>query len=238
MAELRVMTWNIASNRARFAAEAIAHGIDELDPDVVAMQEVCKAALKDIAKVLKRRTQWPHRGAGQGKVWHEHAGLHRAPCGPFGNAVLARVPLGPAQIDRLPPCQECRDHGEQRSVLRADAAAGDAQLRVYSTHHSPGAWTRGAGQLESALAFVGADRQRGTGQVVCGDFNERPERLRRFYDRLAEADPEGRPTYPAGQPTAKIDYVFLGGGATARDPQIPATFASDHRPLLVTVALP
>ena len=67
-----------------------------------------------------------------------------------------------------------------------------------------------------------------------GRFNERPERLRRFYDKLAEADPAAQPTYPALQPTAKIDYLFLGGAA-ARDVEVPATSASDHRPLLATV---
>lgn len=233
MPALRVMTWNIASNRPGFAADAIAHGIDAFDPDVVALQEVCRDALKAVAKALRRRSDWPARGAGRGKVWHEHAGLHRARCGPFGNAIVGRIPLTGAAIGHLPRCEDCRDRGEERSVLLVRCDVDGAALRVASTHHSPGAWTRRAGQIEAALAFVGSDRS--VALALCGDFNERPERLGLAYDRLVEADPERSPTYPAHDPTAKIDYLFVGGGAAAQDAEIPASFASDHRPLLATV---
>ena len=44
MPDLRVMTWNIASNLPRFAAEAIAHGSTSSTRRAVAMQEVCRGA--------------------------------------------------------------------------------------------------------------------------------------------------------------------------------------------------
>jgi endonuclease/exonuclease/phosphatase (EEP) superfamily protein YafD len=43
-------------------------------------------------------------------------------------------------------------------------------------------------------------------------------------------------TYPADQPTKRIDYLFLSGMLRCTAAEVIDTRISDHRPLLVTLA--
>jgi endonuclease/exonuclease/phosphatase family metal-dependent hydrolase len=51
-----------------------------------------------------------------------------------------------------------------------------------------------------------------------------------------EAGDPGLKTFPSDAPDRRIDYVFGSNGITFSNFRIPRTTASDHLPLLVTVA--
>jgi endonuclease/exonuclease/phosphatase family metal-dependent hydrolase len=85
-------------------------------------------------------------------------------------------------------------------------------------------------------------------QVVGGDLNERPDgrAVTALTERLDDAwtlggDAAGE-TFPAAEPTARIDYLFVSPGVRVERaivPPIPdVRVASDHRPVLADLSLP
>lgn len=84
--------------------------------------------------------------------------------------------------------------------------------------------------------------------VLGGDLNELPQRRaaavlgERLWDAwLLGGDVAGE-TFPASEPTARIDFLFVSEGVRVERAMVPATSeartASDHRPLVVEVSLP
>jgi endonuclease/exonuclease/phosphatase family metal-dependent hydrolase len=83
--------------------------------------------------------------------------------------------------------------------------------------------------------------------VAGGDLNERPDGRavgflsERFRDAwLLGGDAEGE-TFPADQPTARIDYLFVSEGIGVERVLVPpgpdVREASDHRPLVAELTL-
>lgn len=78
--------------------------------------------------------------------------------------------------------------------------------------------------------------------VLAGDFNNPPrgelygEISRLARDGFREAGWGCGYSFPSGVPLMRIDYVWLGNGVRARSARVVRSRASDHRPLLVTVA--
>jgi len=84
--------------------------------------------------------------------------------------------------------------------------------------------------------------------VAGGDLNERPDGRavgflsERFRDAwLLGGDSEGE-TFPADEPMARIDYLFVSEGIVVERVLVPpgpdARAASDHRPLVAELTLP
>jgi endonuclease/exonuclease/phosphatase family metal-dependent hydrolase len=84
--------------------------------------------------------------------------------------------------------------------------------------------------------------------VVGGDLNERPdgEAIAHLGERLGDAwllggDASGD-TFPADEPSARIDYVFVSPGVRVERAIVPASgdapAASDHRPVVAVLTLP
>lgn len=83
--------------------------------------------------------------------------------------------------------------------------------------------------------------------VIGGDFNEAPDRRaaswisERFWDAwLLGGDVSGE-TYPAADPTARIDYLFVSTGIRVERVVVPdgpkVRTASDHRPVVAELTL-
>jgi endonuclease/exonuclease/phosphatase family metal-dependent hydrolase len=73
--------------------------------------------------------------------------------------------------------------------------------------------------------------------IVCGDMNAAPNApelaplLGRLHDAWTEANGSGF-TYPAEEPTKRIDYILVAGRISVRSARVPETLASDHRPVV------
>src|SRR5262249_4201604 len=78
--------------------------------------------------------------------------------------------------------------------------------------------------------------------IVFGDMNATPNAaalgplLARFTDAWTSSAEPGL-TYPADKPAERIDYVLVSRGFSVRAARVPETEASDHRPVVVDLAL-
>jgi endonuclease/exonuclease/phosphatase family metal-dependent hydrolase len=125
-----------------------------------------------------------------------------------------------------------------RGAAVADLGLGPARLRAISTHLGLRAQER-SHHVRDLLVEV--DRYNGP-SVVGVDLNSHPHQpaATALAERLHDSwEPSIRPghTYPARDPEARIDYVFVGGQITVRDADVVATDASDHLPISVELEL-
>ena len=131
-----------------------------------------------------------------------------------------------------------------RGALVARLENGDARLCAVSTHLGLHPRERLSDARE--LARILADVE--TPVVIGGDLNERPDGRavgylsERFRDAwLLGGDVAGE-TFPADEPTARIDYLFISEGIPVERVIVPpgpdAREASDHRPVVAELTLP
>jgi endonuclease/exonuclease/phosphatase family metal-dependent hydrolase len=230
---LRVMSWNVQS-RAHEPAEW-AEVIARHRPDLVGVQEICTAEALELGAILRRDHGLPYTvvpGPIRPPTPEEANAPINAALGPacdtapeaveFGVAVLSLLPVDEPAIVTFPP--DRRD--EQRGYLTVRVAG----VRVLVTHLGlDGVQADQIARLAAAAA--GPDPT-----VVMGDLNVGPAApelapLRAGFD---EVDPAGAlPTTGRG----KIDYVFFRGLAMVGDAETDEVTASDHRPLVATLAV-
>lgn len=240
---LRVLVYNIHAGKDAAGEEnleRVAGLIREIGVDLVLLQEVdrgtWRSGVVDQLAVLERRTGLI--GA-FGKTLDYQGG-------DYGIAVLSRWPVVRDTLIRLPvePAQ-ARAGGsrEPRGVLRVRVDAPSGPLDVLNTHldASPdGAHRR---QEVATVLRVAGELRAGEGAVLIGgDLNAEPGSP--TVGRLTGAgwvdawracgEGDGR-TYPADEPTKRIDHLFLEPGVSCAGARVLAADASDHRPLLVVV---
>lgn len=260
---MRVVTFNLWSGRSRRDRSAErrqprAKGIDlellraaiaELDPDVLALQEVDRSLSRSqhadlsavAAEAMGARAHRfvPTLAGTPGAMWSLSGPAHRIG-GEYGIALLSRYPvtrwqdiplpsLRPSFKLRLPVVgQHLTVREEPRSAVIAHLETPSGPLAVVNTHLT---WVPGSGvrQLQEVVRVLG--EQVPDPVLLLGDFNMWGSLPRRItgYRPLAEHF-----TYPAAKPTRQLDHVLLRG----RGPRVVATRAmrlevSDHLALVV-----
>jgi endonuclease/exonuclease/phosphatase family metal-dependent hydrolase len=232
------------------AAEAIA----ALRADVVALQEADRGLARS-------------GGIDQVAELARHTGLHAVfvpallgdpdgrwtaargedSCGPgYGVGLLSRTPLHAPERIPLPgggerprrPARRRATPGnpgwdyEPRVALAATVPVSGIGVRVATAHLSYLPW-RGLAQLRVAASAVAAFA--GPAALI-GDLN-----LPAWPVRLAVRDgwsqARSAPTYPAWRPRVALDQLLVRGGLEVRDVVVAPPATSDHRPLVVTVAV-
>ncbi|CAN5551690.1 endonuclease/exonuclease/phosphatase family protein [soil metagenome] len=256
---LRVRTWNLWWRYGPWARRqaAIAATLAELQPDVVALQEVFRQdAGRDQAAELAEGLGYHHAYASR----LHHDGFD------FGNAVLSRWPFVRTESWPLPAGPGV---DERRVLLLAEVDGPRGPVQVFCTHLN---WrfdesaTRQV-QVRAVAGAVAAARPRTYPPVLCGDLNAEPgsDEVRLLTGRAAVPVPrlvfhdawevagDGGPghtwsnanPYVALQlePDRRIDYVLAGwpraGGAghvtscrvIGRDP-VAGVHPSDHHGVL------
>lgn len=254
---IRGMTWNIHTNVGQSPPNPpaltknghIADTINNQDPDIIALQEVCYGALRQVINSLGTKqingVTWARRGlgaeSGNGIYFSHRAeiqGSQHGDCGvyydpndahnlAFGNAILSRVPLlQPAAYTVLTPPypQLIMGIGLQHSAITIP-------FNFWCTHLGGGALTRPRpDQADVAIEYLAGFSSR---KIIGGDMNVWPAysghtqsegypRLQQtFYANYNECDPRTPPagTAPSG---AKLDYLFFTKDlVTASDPSAP-----------------
>jgi endonuclease/exonuclease/phosphatase family metal-dependent hydrolase len=208
----------------------IATVLRELEPDVVALQEL---STRD-------------RIAGdvdQPAYLAEACGLRAIPgpilrhgTGSVGNALLTRFePLRVERLDLSVPGREPRGGLDVTLEL-----PGHARLRVLATHLGLSARERRL-QLERLLARIDPDDP--TPLLVMGDMNE----WRRGLGGLARLDralgrPRRVPTFPSRRPLLALDRIWTRPAAALARVEAhrsdASRVASDHLPLAAVIELP
>ncbi|KPL23621.1 MAG: hypothetical protein AMJ93_04260 [Anaerolineae bacterium SM23_84] len=222
---VRVATYNIHygyHSDWKFYLEEMAQTIEQSGADIVAMQEVDTGR---ITSYCVDDALWLARQLRMG-VYYLPTVEHLT-----GIAVLYRFPVQEADGKLL------TSRLEQTGIIRTRLKVGDESLDAY------GIWLglereERAVQLTEALDFIGQGSA-----VFGGDLNSTPDSP--VYERLTGAgflDPfiaggfEPLPTSPSEEPEERIDYVWIRGLRPV-DAQVPKSTASDHRMVVVEVAL-
>jgi endonuclease/exonuclease/phosphatase family metal-dependent hydrolase len=224
---IRLVSYNIHGAIGRdgwFAPARIRDVLAEIDPDVVALQEVeSRSSGIDVLA-------WLARASGLQPV----AGptLLRAD-GHYGNALLVRGRIG--TIERLDLSVAGR---EPRGALAADLECRGARLRVVATHLG----LRPAERREQVRRLIALLRRQLEPVVLAGDLNEwflwgQPVRWLHAHFKKTPAPP----TFPAVLPVFALDRMWasprtiLRRVATHRSRL--ARVASDHLPLVGEIIL-
>ena len=169
--------------------------------------------------------------------------------GKYGVAILSRWPIIKDTLYHLPvdPPQE-RSGGshEPRGALRVVVASPRGRLAVINTHLDATASDRWRRQEADSVVSLAAQTRREEPMVIVGgDFNSTPEsavqvRVRGagLRDSWSECNGGQGFTFPDDVPVKRIDYLFLTGDVRCTSASVIETRVSDHRPLLVQLALP
>jgi endonuclease/exonuclease/phosphatase family metal-dependent hydrolase len=250
---LRVMTLNCAHGaraplppvlvgRAAIARnlDAIGATIDDVHPDVVALQEIDRRAFwsahLDEVALVAAGSRMPHFVFGAHKDV-PGLGLHH------GTAVLSRPPLHAPESAAF-HTSLLDDKGWVRVTVAPEALGGRA-IDVVSVHLDPFTpWARREQIEMMARAFAHRERP----LVVMGDMNAAWGKKEGGVAHLARAmglhgwEPEAPArgvlgTYPAGRPWRRIDWILLSPElAFASYAALPAR-VSDHRGVVADVVL-
>ncbi|MGZ4114684.1 MAG: endonuclease/exonuclease/phosphatase family protein [Actinomycetota bacterium] len=223
--QLRVVTYNVRGFRD--GLDRVANVVSHFEPDVVLLNETGgRLALRRFARAVGME-------------------LAPDPWSPFRrrvkDAVLARSPwhIASSRQRRFPTASRLYPRG----ALIAELRRAGARIHAISTHLSlhPGERRRHAEALAELV------RGLHTPAIVGGDLNELPDGKAvsllgaRFGDAwLLGGDTDGL-TFPAGEPTARIDYLFVTEGIRVEGAVVPggpdARAASDHRPVVALLTL-
>lgn len=235
---LKIMSFNIQHCRDfnyptedRIDFGVMASAIKRFDPDIVGLQEVRgkgeNPKYTDQAKTLSELTGYDYAFAQAFIVPHG---------GPYGNAILTKLPL--LDVKTIPvPVPQNDGYCEPRCVLRAEIDAG-TKITVFVTHFG-----LKLSEAENASAtVVEALSGANTPKILMGDFNLTPESpvLNPIRITMADtADVFSKPllSFPSNAPTQKIDYIFVSDDFNIISADIPAIIASDHRPHLAEIEL-
>jgi len=228
---LRVLTYNIRHCKGldgRVSLDRVASVIRSSGADLAALQEVdsfsCRSGLRRQAYVLGRELV----------MWSVYGPTRRTLRLPrFGNAILGKRRLLEAVQHRLP------GEGEPRSLLGVKVESDRVELALFNTHL--GLTVRSRGEQIARIVEV---LQGASGPfVLCGDFNCRPHapELAPLYALAQDAAAVlGReaPTFPAGGPKVRIDYIFVSPHWSVRGIEVLESDASDHLPVMAELVVP
>ena len=240
--ELRVLVYNIHAGKD-------AAGVDNL----TRVADVIRATRADL--VLLQEVDRRTRRSGhvdQPDLLARHTGLSVAfgktldyDDGEYGIAVLSRWPITEQTLIRLavdPPQRRSGGSYEPRGAQRGVVRTAAGRLALLNTHLD--ASREDHYRKQEARGVLAAVREVDPPVLVGGDFNATPEsdvqtaiRQAGLRDAWLECGRGDGLTYPADEPTKRIDYLFLTGTMSCTRAEVLATSASDHRPLLVTVRL-
>jgi endonuclease/exonuclease/phosphatase family metal-dependent hydrolase len=233
---LRVMTYNIhvgVGMDKKLDIERIADVIHSQHPDLVGLQEVDRGVKRtelrdeilELAKLTGMEFAFAHNLDYQG--------------GQYGVAILSRFPI--QKIDHRK--YENTREAERRGMIRVEIKLNGRIVNFVTTHLDYQNEDGRVFETEQLLKFL----QPVNGPlIVVGDFNDEPAgaayklMLKRFQDGwiAGKANQEGL-SYPADQPSKRIDYVFTRQSDRIRTKKawIVSTLASDHLPVVADLEL-
>ncbi|MFT5328370.1 MAG: endonuclease/exonuclease/phosphatase family metal-dependent hydrolase [Planctomycetaceae bacterium] len=233
---LRILSYNIHHAEGvdrKLDVERIARVINDVRPDVVALQEVDQGVSRTLG------VDQPAELARLTKMHAVFGDNIQFGGGKYGNAILSRFPISSHKNHRLPN----REDGEQRGVLEAAITVPDqAQpLVLFATHldHREDDQER----FESAQAINALAVKHGNqAALLAGDLNDTAgsRTLREFSKSWATANDKPQFTVPVDKPDRQIDFILIRPAArwkTVEVQVLPEAVASDHRAVLAVLEL-
>ncbi len=228
---LRVLTYNIHSAYDSAGAqdpEAIARVIESTEADIVALQEVSRGWVldgsTDLVAWLANRLDMQVLFAGTtDPVW--------------GNALLTRLPIRESGSAPLPLAGTHFPRGYLWASI--DAGLPEPLLVIVThLHHVESEHAPRLAQVPVLLDFWDGRPH----SILLGDLNSEPSYAEMqliadagWVDSWDEAGTGDGLTWPAVDPFERIDWIWHTPDLRAVDAAVPATTASDHLPLVVSM---
>lgn len=223
---LRVLVYNVRGFRDGF--ERVVRVVGRFRPDVLLMNETDgRIRLRRFARRVEMHAV--------GDPWSPFARRVK-------NAVLVRAPWRVLRHRWLRFDRSARRY--PRGALIASLGRSGYRVWAVCVHLGlqPAERLRHAEELSDALRGLDG------AVLIAGDLNETPDGRaasflgERFWDAwLLGGDAVGE-TFPATDPTARIDYLFVSEGLRVERMLVPgdedARSASDHRPVVAELDLP
>jgi endonuclease/exonuclease/phosphatase family metal-dependent hydrolase len=233
---LRVLSYNIHHAEGvdrKLDLDRIAGVITNVDPDLVALQEVDQNVKRtksvDQPAELARLTK-------MNVVFGANIDLQG---GQYGNAILSQFPIERHQNHLLPNL----DQGEQRGVLEAEFRTPESNetITLLATHldHRRDHRERIASAIAiNQLVARNSDRP----ALLAGDLNAvfKSQTLAQIRTSWASVNLTPLPTIPVGQPAKQIDFILFRPESrwkTIEVKVIDESVASDHRAILAVLEL-
>ena len=230
---VKVLTFNIyhgATMNGDFNLDHIADIIKDLDPDLVALQEVDfktnRSKKYDLVTELGIRTKMSPIF---GRAMYFSGGA-------YGNGVLSKY--GFEKTENFPFPEE--QGVEPRTALVVDVKMpfGDV-ITLISTHLTVENEKSRMKQAEVLNKFFGNNNSNG---ILAGDLNELPEgeTIRQLQKQWTMSFTDNSPSYPSSFPNQKIDYVMYRPAQrwkVLKTIVIDDKVASDHCPVYVELQL-
>ncbi len=230
---IRVMDYNVHNGfntAGRLDLEALAKVVEESGADVVGLQEVSRGWLiwggVDMLTWLSQRLDMPYvSGPTSDAQW--------------GNAILSRYPIVSAETFPLPP----DDVLIRRGYIVAEIDVGAGTLTLIDTHFTHRGKNYEIRELQASALVSAWDGVSST--VIVGDMNATPDSDAMqtlsgagLINVAAEIGTLPILTSPADNPSRQIDYIWASPDLGFEDLEIVQTTASDHLPVVATIALP
>ncbi len=228
--ELRVLTYNIhigIDMDNKLNLEKTAKVIKDLNPDIVALQEV------------DRFTDRTNR-IDQPEVLSELTGMYVVfgktvdrSGGDYGIAILSRFPIESSEYTELPNTEPAKleDRGALKVKLHLNEENRFSFICTHFCHESEARRILQARKINEL--FVSDDDEI---IILGGDFNAAPSASsiatlkEKWFDSTSKEF-----TFPSPKPTVKIDYIFYRGNDALQVKEtqvVPDLVTSDHRPVL------
>jgi endonuclease/exonuclease/phosphatase family metal-dependent hydrolase len=239
---LRVMTYNIQSGGGDLAR--VVEVIRQASPDLVGLQEVDvhwgeRSKFADQVTALARELGMEARFA---PIYRLPPANAADPQREFGVALLSKFPITTWRNDtitRLSTQDANPIPAPAPGLLDAVVDVHGVAVRVFVTHldyrADPSVRMR---QAKETLGYLGDGP---VPTILFGDLNATPdaEELQPLFKRLHDtmSDRGESLTYPSDAPVKRIDYILASHGFQATAASIPATTASDHRPVVIDLVL-
>ncbi|MEV0620904.1 endonuclease/exonuclease/phosphatase family protein [Nonomuraea sp. NPDC050404] len=228
-ANVVVLDWNVRGETADM--KAIAKVIRDSGANVVTLQEVHRRPGADQVRQLADELGWDLTDNA-----HFGAGDDVGPCddpqpGKAGNAILSSYKI----VERVTiPLTKFATCPVNRSLAGVKLDLGEgAQLRVFTTHLSPGLSQTSVGRREAQAAKVLDYFGNRSPLVLTGDFNAQPaDPLSKRFRNAGWLDAGGKHANKPTHGSARIDYVYTRGMTTTSG-SVLATTLSDHRPIVM-----
>ena len=258
MHPFRIVTYNIAHGRGlspyqgfnshvsiRRNALKIAHLLERLKPDVVALQEIDEDShwngRFNVLEYLREHTGLPFSIMG---VNSQRTGIKPLS---YGNAVLSRYPFGAWENVSFG-----RSEIGGKGFLFAEIDVGRGHVVPLVNLHLAFASRRmRLLQAEAVSDYLSNKYQHRQADwlvppILCGDLNNSSRRpdataaLYEYFQRHGEytLHPEKARTFPSPFPSRALDFVFLPPACREPKSEVLRTMLSDHRPVVVDFKLP
>lgn len=236
---LRVLTFNIHSARRPTGEpdlENIASEIAAADPDLVLLQEVDRGRSQTDGL---DQAEWLGRRLGMAAAYGANQRLRDrfGRSGWIGNAVLSRFPIVSTDNHRLPAPPGLQRRGLQQVRIQI----GDQEVTVFNTHLDH---TSGSVRIRQAVQITAIVDQVAGPRLLGGDLNAEPDSISLsvltrsgFQDSWITSGRGPGDTVPGGAPRRRIDYLLFDGSFRPDWARTRRSGVSDHRAVLVTVAL-